>query len=246
MPDSDYLSLATQAMKGLKSSLCDGKFWYRTATAGQLGQRAYLADEAAIGSAALELFLTNFEAEWLHLALERADYIIEYFAQADDQVYRMVLPDQSELPVSSVSLYDNATPSGNAHTALFLQKLDKLTGPGRFGAEARRLLSLIESSAMKYPTSFAAWARTLLHERSNRSELIIAGPKAYELAKSAWADSPPHELIVCAETNVPEISLLENRFDRKRRLLYYCHNLACGLPVESLDELKGQRQSLLT
>ncbi|MEL6392172.1 MAG: thioredoxin domain-containing protein [Bacteroidota bacterium] len=244
LPDNGYLKLAEQGMKALQASLLkDGK-WYRNGKDQQLGEQAFLDDEISLASAALELYLTGFDQQWFYLAKERLDYVITNFPVQSSGLFAMASSDHGQLPVSGASVYDNALPSGNSQTTQLLQKMDRLVGPGKYGQEARRLLGLMESSAIKYPTSFAGWGRALLYENSDRGELIITGPEASELAKSAWANSRPGEIIVCAETNIPELSLLENRFSKNERLLYYCRNLACGLPVQSLQEVLAQRQPL--
>ncbi|MEM6395870.1 MAG: thioredoxin domain-containing protein [Bacteroidota bacterium] len=241
MPEGNYLADAQKSMTALTETLFKNAKWYRTGKDGQLGEQAFLEDEVAIGSAALELYLTDFDAHWLRLAMERADHILADFSDRDDGLLSQTASGTSDLPASTISVYDNALPSGNAHAVLFLQKLDRLTGPGKYGEEARRILQLLLSSAIKYPTSFAGWARAGMYEQSERGELIIVGPKAEELAERAWAASRPSVIIVCAETNVSELSLLENRFQENKRLLYYCRNLACGLPVETLEDLQAQK-----
>ena len=230
-----YLRLARNLYANLQEQLSDGKQWYRNLTSGRLGAPAFLDDYAALAAAALDLSEVTFE---LDRALVDArtviDRVLADFSDGDGTLFYLRPPAESELPVATRDLYDNALPSGNSQMALNLYRLGRLTGEERYAARAGRMLNAMRGALQRYPTSFAGWGMLSLLADGTERELVVTGPGARTAAAAFLSEYRPGLLIVAEETAEERVPLLQNRYLSQLRF-FVCENRACKLPVDTAE-----------
>ena len=230
-----YLELATYLYQHLQEKLYHEGQWYRNLTNGTLGAPAFLDDYAALAAAALDLSEASLDLKYaLKDARELVDHVLATFSDADDRMFYLRPPAESELPVATQDYYDNAVPSGNSQMAHNLYRLGRLTGEDRYTQRAERMLSALAVAVQRYPTSFAGWGLTALLMEHPERELVVTGSGAGEAARQFLSDYRPGLLIVAAEHDRWPIPLLENRYLSELRF-FVCENRSCQLPVSTVE-----------
>ena len=230
-----YLELATYLYQHLHEKLHHEGKWYRNLTNGSLGAPAFLDDYAALAAAALDLSEASLELKYaLEDARKLIDHVLATFSDADDRMFYLRPPAESELPVATQDYYDNALPSGNSQMAHNLYRLGRLTGEQRYTERAERMLTALAGAVQRYPTSFAGWGLTALLMEQPERELVVTGPGAGEAARQFLSDYRPGLLIVAAEHDRWPIPLLENRYLSELRF-FVCENRSCQLPVPTVE-----------
>ena len=230
-----YLELATELYRTLREKLFHGGRWYRNLTDGQLGAPAFLDDHAALAAAALDLSEATLELDYALVdARQLVDHVLSTFSDADERMFYLRPPQDSELPVATQDFYDNALPSGNSQMADNLYRLGRLTGEERYTRRAERMLDSLAGAMQRYPTSFAGWGCTQLLLAVPERELVVTGPGAVGAATPFLSDYRPGLLIVAAEHDRADIPLLENRYLSELRF-FVCENRSCRLPVATAE-----------
>ncbi|MBB4079836.1 hypothetical protein GGR28_002463 [Lewinella aquimaris] len=233
--DERYLTLATELYAALTDQLNSDGRWYRNRTSGQLGAPAFLDDYAALASAALDLGEVTFSLDYgLKDARELVDHVLETFSDAEDRMFYLRPPNESELPVTTKDFYDNALPSGNSQMAHNLYRLGRLTGEDRYETRANRMVEAMAGAIERYPTSFAGWGLTALLMQSDARELVVTGEGARRAAREFLSDYRPGLLIVASEVPRDDVPLLANRYITELRY-FVCENQTCRIPVGSSD-----------
>ncbi|CAH1001499.1 hypothetical protein LEM8419_02402 [Neolewinella maritima] len=233
--EARYLELATYLYRHLREKLHHDGQWYRNLTSGQLGAPAYLDDYAALAAAALDLSEATLDLRYaLEDGRQLVDHVLATFSDADDRMFYLRPPAESELPVATQDFYDNALPSGNSQMAHTLYRLGRLTGEEVYTRRAERMLSALAGALQRYPTSFAGWGLTALLQAYPERELVVTGPGAVAAATEFLSDYRPGLLIVAAEYDRWSLPLLENRYLSELRY-FVCENRSCQLPVATAE-----------
>jgi uncharacterized protein YyaL (SSP411 family) len=232
-----YLDLAIQLYGSLKEQLCVEGNWYRNITIGQLGAPAFLEDYAALIAAALDLADVTLDIDYaVQDARELTDHVLEHFTDGRGLFY-LRPPAESELPVATKDLYDNALPSGNSQMANNLYRLGRLSGEAAYTQRAETMIEAMRGAMTRYPTSFAGWGLTALLLRQPERELVVTGTGARREARKFLSDYRPGLLIVATEDDRDDVPLFINRYLSQLRF-FVCENRSCRLPVPTVDEAR--------
>ena len=232
-----YRQMALQAMAGLEKELRVKGKWHRNYKDGRVGQPAFLDDYAALIAAQMDVYDITYDADYLHSAKSLVDFVLKTFGGAEGDLFFLRPPENSELPVATLDLYDNALPSGNGLMLHNLLRLGQLTGETSYVEAARSRMSNVMESVQKYPTSFANWGRLALLLGRPPRELIITGPNAIPIAEELTEKYRPDLKIVAAETDPPDFPILKDRYTLNELQLFLCENQTCRLPVRTIEEL---------
>jgi len=152
-----YRDIAERAGDRLLAVLVDeGGRLRRSWKDGQARHAGTLEDHACLADGLLALYEATANERWFTAARALADTILAHFGDAAGGFFDTA-DDAERLVARPRSLEDNALPSGNAMAALVLQRLDALTGEGRYADAAEGALGLVGSAPARYPTAFAQW-----------------------------------------------------------------------------------------
>ncbi len=238
--DITYLDHATELWDGLGEHLrVDGR-WHRHYTNGHLGAPAFLDDLAALSEASLDLHDVTFDWKYVEAAEASIGTVLQRFPAAEGPMFQLRRRGDSELPVASVDLFDNALPSGNGQVMHTLLRLHRLTGKAAYLKSGEEMLAAMAGSLQRYPTSFGGWLHGALLHAAGAHELVVVGPGARQAARSVLSRYRPGLLVAASETAREDVDLFENRYLPDRLRYYVCEGRACHRPVDTLQEALSQ------
>lgn len=235
---TDYLDRANQKMTFLLNNLQrkDGTFAHSWKN-GPSAQEAFLDDYAALIEALLTLFEATQEKAYIRKAADLMDEVRGYFLDEDTGMFYFTSIRQSDTVVRKKDLYDSAVPSGNSTMCLNLWQLSRFLDRTDFREQAYTMLVQMREALVRFPTSFARWARCFTALTFPGPEVAIIGAswpsKVQELQKEYW----PNRLVMASDAPDESFPFLAGRqaADHKT-LIYVCENYSCRLPVQSVPE----------
>ncbi|HKK74043.1 MAG TPA: thioredoxin domain-containing protein [Saprospiraceae bacterium] len=233
---SAYLERAEQKMSFLLKSLQrkDGTFAHSWKN-GPSEQEAFLDDYAALIEALLTLFEVTQEKDYIRQAADLTASVRKHFLDEDTKMFYFTSVRQKDTVVRKKDLYDSAVPSGNATMCLNLWLLSRYLDKNEFREQAFTMLIQMREALVRFPTSFARWARCLTAQTFPGPEVAITGDdwpaKWQELQRAYW----PNRVVMAAEKQEEEFPLLAERLAKDNEtLIYVCKNYSCQLPVQSV------------
>lgn len=234
----DYLDRARQKMSFLLDKLqrADGQFAHSWKN-GPSGQEAFLDDYAALMEALLTLFEATQEKAYIRKAADLMEMVRSRFLDEDTKMFYFTSAEQKDTVVRKKDLYDSAVPSGNSTMCLHLWMLGRYLDRSDYREQAFTMLVQMREALMRFPTSFARWARCFTAQVFPGPEIAIVGPAWSgtwrELQQTYW----PNRLVMAAEAGEETWPLLQDRTTAKdKTLIYVCENYSCQLPVQSVPE----------
>jgi uncharacterized protein YyaL (SSP411 family) len=234
--DPDWRDAAVAVGEFLVSHLRrhDGR-WYRSWQEGS-GPRilAYAGDYAWLIDCFTRLGELTGHAVWTERAVEVADGLIDLFHDAEDGGFFTSGRDAEALIVRTKEIFDGATPSANAVSALALARLGALTGSTRYLDQARGVIDLFGDLLVRHPTAFAHTVLTAALFLTGFTEVVITGdrPDLVDAVRSVWL---PGGVLAWGEPTPSPLWA-----DREPGMAYVCRNYACRRPAREVGELESQ------
>ena len=243
--NADYLAAAQElAAFLLDNMIVDGKL-LRSWRGGQARYTAYLEDHAALGLGLLALYQADFDPRWYGGARDRADEILEAFADPEGGFFDTRF-DHEALIARPKSIQDSPTPSGNAMAAELLLSLGAYEGEARYIDPAESALRAMAATAAQHPTTFASWLSAIDFALGPQLQLAIAGeptdPDFKVLTKRADLEFLPNLIVAGGEPGSDrQPALMEARDQRDGKVTaYLCQGFVCQLPTTEVTELSRQ------
>ncbi len=242
---ADYLQAARQNADFLLTHLrrADGRL-HRAWRAGQAAHTAMLEDYAALGLGLLALYQSDPQTRWYQAARQMAENILTHFPDAEGGGF-FDTPDDHPTPLARPkSVQDNATPSGNALTAMLLLQLHAFSGEGRYYEAAQRSFGLVRSAAARYPTAFAYWLCAMQWAVYPPLEVALIGAShdasTQALRTRLWQEYRPRLVFAASDFPPPPEAppLLQNRpLVNGKPAAYVCRGFVCRTPVTTPEAL---------
>ncbi|WP_282935518.1 thioredoxin domain-containing protein [Paenibacillus sp. RC67] len=245
-----YLEAAARSARFIISKIRrpDGRLLARYRD-GEAAFAAYLDDYAFMVWGLIELYEASFELEFLKLAVELNEQMIELFWDEENGGLFFYGSDSEQLFTRNKEIYDGALPSGNAVAAMNFLKLSKLTYDARLSQIAERQLQAFAGSIERYPTGHSMFLIALDYAYSPSSEIVIAGDlqsnTTTEMIAAARQGFRPHTLVFLVPTGeegekVRELIPLvqDKQAIGGRPTVYVCENFACYSPTTDIEEFK--------
>jgi len=188
----------------------------------------------------IQLLLTAHQAtaslSYLHQAKEIAEYVIEHFSD-DENTYFYFTPDfHHDIMVRKIDLYDGATPSGNSIMAYNLMSLGIMFDQKAWKERAHKMLEGLETTLLRYPTSFGKWGNLFIELHKGIGELAVLGIDALVVSKGIYADFLPNKVVVISDKSNDTIPLLIGRSAEENTKFFVCRDFACLAPVGEAQE----------
>jgi len=182
---------------------------------GQLGEEAFLADQALAALALLELYAATGEWPYLEEARKLAEAGLA------------LLGEEPGLPLPARALEEGAIPSGESALAEALWRLGGLFGPP-YQEKARDLLEVQAHFLSRHPEAFPGFllVHRLLEEGT---ELAVPFPSPH-LQEVRALYLPLTQLVLGPAGGLPALE------GKEPGLLYPCRQGACRLPTDRLEE----------
>ncbi|MDW8344960.1 MAG: thioredoxin domain-containing protein, partial [Verrucomicrobiae bacterium] len=195
---------------------------------------AILDDYAAVATAMLDLYETDFDARWLHRAVELADTMIARFADEQAGGFYMTDGQDPHLIVRPRELYDGAEPSGQSIATLLLLRLADITGTERYRRLAEQTLRTHASWMTRAPHAVPYLLCALDWYLHGATQVFIAGnPQPFlPVLREAYR---PRLVIALAEHQPHPRPMLDNQ-----PTAYLCHQFTCRVPTTDPVVLRDQ------
>ena len=191
-------------------------------------------DLAHVVDAMTRMYELTSESEWLEIATDTADQLLEKYWDNEFGGLFTVAVDAEQLVVRQKDLMDNATPSANSVAAMALLRLAAITGSSHFQFKSIEILKLLARVAPTAPTAFCNAVSAMKLADSGTTEIVIPGDDAefLEIARGTWR---PDAVLAWGQ---PTASPLWE--GRELGKAYVCHNHACLLPASNAEELRAR------
>lgn len=248
MHDRSYLDAAQMlAAFLLEEMTIDGRLM-RSWRNGDVRQRAFLQDHAAVGVGLLALYQTDFNPRWYQAAAKQAEEILVHFSDPDGGFFD-TRDDHETLLARPKSIQDSPVPSANTLATNLLLQLAALSGEERYAASSEAAIRFMQEDAVRYPSSFSGWLSALDYALGPQWQLAIVGQPGqpdFEALADAMRDQFHPRLVIAGspEGASDQPALLRDRkMIKDQATAYLCHNFTCNLPTDSPSELLKQLES---
>jgi uncharacterized protein YyaL (SSP411 family) len=232
-----YLQAAVENARFILAHLFSGGKLLRSWRQGVAKQTAFLEDYAGLALAMLSLYQADPNTLWYQTALQLLDHILVHFSDPSGGFFDT--PDYQEpLLIRPKDMQDNATPSGNALTAMLLLKLAAYEGNAGWRQLGEKMLSSNLGMMLRYPSAFAQWWCAVDYSIGPVYEVAILGdlsePATQHLLEPLWQGYYPR--LVLAASPFPPASgsppLLQDRpLLDGLPTAYVCQGFVCQQPV---------------
>jgi len=247
--DPAWAAAARRAAKFILTEMTPQGRLHRIFADGRVAVPGFLDDHAALLSALLDLYETDFDPAWLKKAVELADRMEELFLDPEDGAYFYVGADQEATLVRSKSAFDQAVPGGNSLAALGLWRLFRFTEEERFGNRSRAIVRRFWGNALENPWGFAFLLLTPLLSLAPPLDITLVGeredPRTRALLRAVHGAFLPGRRLVLKDPRlapaldplVPGVRYYE--LPPEGPAAFVCHRYTCQPPVSGPEELSG-------
>ena len=243
----DYLETARETARFMRRVFYEGGQLTHTYKAGQAKVEGMLEDYSYFALGLVALYQATLEGEWLLLALELTETVVERFHDPAGGFFSTVAG--GDLIVRPKDLFDAATPSGNGAAAQILVTLSRYTDNRAWEALAVDTLKPLQEAMRRYPTGFASLLVAFETLYAPPREVVIFGERSDArtqalLAVLDAAPLPDTALALIEDAVDPLVAWLP--FTQARGPVdgqptaYVCEGGACRLPVTTPEALREQ------
>jgi hypothetical protein len=246
--DSRYSESAIKAFSFIEKYLIsnEGKLLHRFRD-DESGLPAHIDDYAFIINALIDLYETTFDHNYLKIALDLNDILINEFWDKLNGGFYFTSEKSEKLIARQKEIYDGAIPSGNSMALLNLLRLSKLTARTDFADYAEKLIQCFSGAIIKSPSIFAQFLSGLDFYFGPTTEIVIAAPgidykvsKALKIIRSKF--NPNKVLIINDNDSKSELVKLipylkDMNIQNDSPTFYVCKNFVCNKPVNTEEEL---------
>ena len=242
-----YQRQAEKAVDFIQNNLIreDGRLLarYRDGEAAYLG---YVDDYAYLIWGLIELYQTSFKVEYLNLAIDLNQDLLDYFWDTEEGGLYLYGSDGEKLITRPKKIHDGALPSGNAIAAFNFWRLAQLTADEELFAKLEKQLSAFYQNFKTAPTAHTASLFSLFYFRDVGKEIVVSGrdeARVNEFIKLINNKYLPFSTVLLNTQGTAEsLAQLNPNFngqDFKSRGqgVQICKNYTCQTPIDSLQDL---------
>ena len=211
---------------------------------------AFLDDYAYFIAALLQLYKISFSENYLLLAFDYCNYVIENFSDEESCFFYFTHQDQKDVIVRKKEIYDGATASGNSVMAENLLQLSIIFDNAQWRARSNQMVQTLSNSILKYPGSFGVWASLLLFQVTGINEVVVIGTNYANLSNEILLKYVPNMVMMSSENGNEAFPLLAAKPSGKTENIFLCKNYACLAPfltagslfleIEKSNKIKSQ------
>ena len=198
---------------------------------------AFLDDYAYLIAALLQLYKTNFSENYLLMAFDYCNYVIENFSDEESCFFYFTHQDQTDVIVRKKEIYDGATPSGNSVMAENLLQLSIIFDNAQWRERANQMIKIVSSSTLKYPGSFGKWASLLLFQVIGVNEIVVIGKNNKDISNDILLKYVPNVVMMSSEKGNESFPLLAAKPSGQSDHIFLCKNYSCLAPFLSTNAL---------
>jgi hypothetical protein len=239
----DYLEIVRQNADFLLRELHPADRLLRSWRADHAAHNAYLEDVAALILGLLALYQSDPDVRWYVAAEMLAAEMLAHYKDPAGGFFD-TRDDAETLITRPKDMQDNATPSGNALAAMALLQLAAYSGDSERYDLAAHMLDAIQTTAARYPTSFAQWLCAAGFVLAEGHEIAIVGEPANQATKELldvlWSEWRPFDILAASgyppAAGSPRL-LADRPLKDGKSTAYVCRKFVCKLPVNTENKL---------
>ena len=242
LDDEKYLEAAASAARFVLEKMCrpDGRLLHCW-RAGEAKVDGFLDDYANMANALVTLYEASFDEYWIDQAVRLGEIIIEQFCDPGDGGFFYTANDHETLIARNKEIFDNATPSSSAMTAMALGRLGKLCGNRVFLDASEEILRQGTGVMQRSAIGGAQLLNVLDMILGPTPEIVILGDsedaETIELLYDLRHRFLPNRVIALAASadGVKSVNLKDIFAGKQQQggvvTTYLCENFACQKPV---------------
>ncbi|GIM27647.1 thioredoxin domain-containing protein [Clostridium polyendosporum] len=246
--NKEYSLAAERAVEFIYKNLVreDGRLLARYRD-GEAAFPAYADDYAFLAWGLIELYETTYNPDYLKKAVDLNNDLLRYFWDVEKGGLFVYGSDSEQLITRPKEIYDGATPSGNAVSALNLLRLARLTGDYELEDKAHRILKAFGNQIVSYPKGHAFSLMALLFIQSPTKEVVVVADSnnndAQNMINIINSEFRPFTVSVFFSSENSDLKsvapfITDYKSVDGKATAYVCENFACQAPVTSSDQLE--------
>jgi hypothetical protein len=239
--EASYLKAATTALEHLLNHWESKQRLPHTVKKDGTAINGYLEDYAHTAWAALKCYEVSFDERWVGFARDLAAQVMKHFSRNDSGFFYFTSDEDEALVARKVEINDNVIPASNSIMASVLFYLSRLDGNQAYAQIVREQLANVEPQFTSYPAGYSQWLRLLLWHAEPFYEVAILGGDCEQVRHHLFQHYMPNALI-CGSEKPSELSVLQDRYQAGKTLVYVCRDGVCRLPVETVEDALAQLQ----
>jgi uncharacterized protein YyaL (SSP411 family) len=239
-----FLHAAENCIKFIDKKLTRNGELLRTYKDGQAKLKAYLDDYAYFVNALLDVFEIDPSANYIQLALQHANYLIEHFWDPKENNFFFTADNHEKLIIRTKNIYDLSLPSGNSVAAYTFLKLYHLTQDKRFLDVSTKIMESLSTMAAENPFGFGQLLNAIYLYIQKPIEITMLNTNNAEIYTSLTSRFIPESILVTISKEEYLNDLKEYRyflgkeFDKNKTAVYVCKDFTCSLPLHSVSEIE--------
>lgn len=251
--NNHYKDIAEKAVNFIWTDLFKTDRLYHSYAKGKIGGLGFSDDYAAFALANLTLFETTGEKHWIENTFKITKLLVELFwDKKGGGIFHVSFENKdSDIPHYK-DFYDNPLPSGNSLSGQIFAKLNFLTGNEEYREKLEKILSLNTGQIDNSPSMFGSLLQAMELYFAKPVEIAVVAKTQDEINKylNAIYDYYLPSAAIASKINTDlEIEnilplLQDKQISNSKALVYICENFACKKPIESINDLKSQLQTI--
>jgi uncharacterized protein YyaL (SSP411 family) len=239
--EASYLKAATTALELLLNQWESKQRLPHTVKKDGMAINGYLEDYAHTAWAALKCYEVSFDERWVSFARSLASHVMKHFSRNEAGFFYFTADEDEALVARKVEINDNVIPASNSIMASVLFYLSRLDGNQAYAHIVREQMANVEPQFTSYPAGYSQWMRLLLWHAEPFYEVAVLGSDCEQVRHQLLQHYMPNALI-CGSEKPSELSVLQDRYQAGKTLIYVCRDGVCQLPVETVEDALAQLQ----
>ena len=236
--NEDYFDLALMNARFIKTNFINDDYrLYRNHKEGKSSINGFLDDYAFVIHAFIGLYQITFDESWLYDAKQLVDYVDDHFMDEATGFYFYTSKTDPALIARKKELADNVTPGSNSTMARNLYHIGHYFYNEDYIARARNMMNIMLPTILDsgQPGFYSNWCILYSEMTDAMYEVAIVGSEAESKVQELQRHYLPNVLYLGGQ-NEGTLTLLEDKLQEGRTMIYVCKNKVCKFPVEETNE----------
>ena len=249
--NEEALEIALSSGRFIRSNMYDeeGKTLYRLfrGSRGEVG--GFAEDYAHMILAAINLYESTFDVEWIHFGNALAEQLVARFEDPETGGFFASEEGDDRLIARLKDDYDGAEPCASSVAVLALMKLGRILDDANYAQVADRAIRAFEYQWSRASRAMPLMLAALMYRAAPSQEIVIVGDESdsdfQEAVKVAYRLRSRRSVLVALGNNdstnqwlIERNQSLGSKLDSRERLkVYVCEDYVCSAPLASSSEL---------
>ena len=242
--DARYLDAAKRCVLFVEQNLLVDEKLLRTYKDGVAKIDGYLEDYSYFANALLDVFEIEPDQKYLEMSIKLGRHMVSHFWDSQNNDFFMTSDDHEKLIIRPKSNHDLSLPSGNSVSAFVMLRLYHLSGEQLFLEIATKIMESQAQTAAENPFGFGYLLNTISMYVQKPVEITLLNPENSKICQSLFLDYMPDSILVAVQNasqleDLSKYPFFAGKSFEERTSVFVCKDLACSLPLYTIDEIKS-------